>query len=744
MSKAITIIDGHQHNLKNVHLSIPKNKVVVFTGVSGSGKSSLVFDTIYAEAQRQLIETFSSYARRRLPKISRPHVEEIRDLSPVIVIDQKRMGTTLRSTVGTATEIYTYLRMLFSRCGDPFVGYSNVFSFNNPEGMCPACNGLGKEMAIDENSLLDWEKSIAEGAVKHSDFKKGGWYWRGLMKCGFFDPHKPVKEFSPEERHGLLYRSATKFTNVHQGEEYQANYEGIVTKLKRRYINREEGATAYTNFFTYRECSECHGTRINHRARSVRINEQTIGDLVFLEMPQLLEFLNTLTGPIAQPLAYKMKQTVQYLVDIGVGYLSLHRPVATLSGGESQRVKMARQLDCNLVNLIYVLDEPSIGLHPRDISHLIEILKKLRDKDNSLLVVEHDPLIISSADHIVDIGPGAGTNGGEIIFEGTYEKLQVSKTTTARYLNHPSPPNHSRRTPESFIQLSNVSVHNLKNVSVKIPTGIFLCITGVAGSGKSSLIMDSFCKQHPGAIVMDQSPVGRSNRSNPMTYVGIFDMIRKEFADATGKDPGLFSFNSKGACPKCKGIGYIKVEMSFLDDVTMTCDTCQGERYTPEVLELEYRKKNISQVLGLTVNEAIDFFKNHQIIRKLKVIQSVGLGYLELGQSLNTLSGGEAQRIKLASELHKRGNIYVMDEPTTGLHMADIEKLLQIIHQLVESRNSVIVIEHNLDIIKNGDWVIDMGPEGGSKGGEIIAEGTPEEICKNVHSYTGTYLKKVL
>lgn len=744
MSKSITIVNGHQHNLKNVNLSIPKNRVVVFTGVSGSGKSSLVFDTICAEAQRQLIETFSSYARRRLPKISRPNVEEIRGLSPVIVIDQKRMGTTLRSTVGTATEIYTYLRMLYSRIGNPFIGYSNVFSFNNPEGMCPRCSGLGKEMTIDEDSLVDREKSIAEGAVKHSDFKKGGWYWRGLMKCGFYDPHKPVKEFTPEERHSLLYKEATKFTNVHQGEEYQANYEGVVTKLKRRYINREEGTTAYTRFFTYCDCSECRGTRINQKARSVRINGKTIGELVFLEMPQLMDFLNTLDNPIAQPLASKMKQTVQYLMDIGVGYLSLHRPVATLSGGESQRVKMAKQLDCNLVNLIYVLDEPSIGLHPKDISHLINILKKLRDKDNSLLVVEHDPLIISSADHIVDIGPGPGTDGGEIVFEGTFNQLKQSDTITAQYLNGHRKTTVKRRHPKSCIAVKNATVHNLKNISVNIPTGVFCCITGVAGSGKSSLIMDVFCKQHPGIIVVDQSPAGRNNRSNPMTYVGIFDLIRKEFADATGKNPGLFSFNSRGACPKCRGIGQIKVEMSFLDDVVMTCDKCRGERYTSDVLELEYRGKNILQVLQLTVREAIGFFSHSRIISKLKVIESVGLGYLELGQSLSTLSGGEAQRIKLASELHKKANIYVMDEPTTGLHLADIEKLLNIIHRLVDAGNSVMVIEHNLDIIKNADWIIDMGPEGGSKGGEILAEGTPEEIARTPGSHTGNYLKDVL
>ncbi len=740
----IKVIGAREHNLKDISLEIPKNRMVVFTGVSGSGKSSLVFDTICAEAQRQLIETFSAYARRRLPKISRPDVDEIKDLSPVMVIDQKRLGRTLRSTVGTATEIYNYLRLLYSRFGEPSIGSSNMFSFNNPEGMCPRCKGLGKEMVIDENKIVDWELSVADGAIIHSDFRKGGWFWKQLTKCGFFDPHKPVKDFSENELHNLLYMRPTKFSNTHLGEEYQSTYEGVITKLKRRYINKEDGADAYTRFFSYRECSQCNGTRISERASSVVVNEKTIPDLVFLEMPELLKFVKTIHDETAKSIIRKMKQSIQYLIDIGVGYLSLHRPVATLSGGESQRVKMAKQLDCNLVNLVYILDEPSIGLHPRDISKLIEMLRELRDKGNTILVVEHDPSIITAADHVVDIGPMAGSGGGRILFQGSVGDLMDSNTVTARFLESHQEGIRERRNPTGYRCVNDATLHNLKNITVKIPAGIFVCVTGVAGSGKSTLINEVFTAEHPDAIVVDQSPVGRSSRSNPLTYLGVFTAVRNEFAKVTSTTPDLFSFNSKGACSKCKGLGVIKVEMSFLDDVAMTCDKCQGKRYTEKVLELQYKDKTIYDILQMTASEAIEFFEGREIRRKLGILEQVGLDYLELGQPLSTLSGGEAQRMKLARELHKKGNIYVMDEPTTGLHMADTKRLLGIIDSLVESGNTVIVIEHNLDVVKNADWVIDLGPEGGSKGGWVMAEGTPEDIMEVKGSYTGQYLKGVL
>lgn len=743
MSDAIHLTGVRVHNLKNISVSVPKNQIVVFTGVSGSGKSSLVFDTISMEARRQLIETFSTFERSLLPKITRPDVDDITNLSPVIVIDQKRPGQTLRSTVGTMTEIYTYLRLLFSRCGDPIIGGSNLFSFNNAEGMCPECSGLGQIMVVDEKKVIDTSKSVADGAILHSQYKKGGYFWTSLMNSGLFDPCIPVAELTEKERFNLLYHPQTVIQGERFGEKYNASYEGVISRLKKTYLNKEENSDAYTQFFRYDTCSVCHGTRLNELARNVRVQGKTIPELVFLEMPDLLRYLDSIHHPYADSIIRKMQMIIQYLIDIGVGYLSLHRPVATLSGGEAQRVKIAKQFDCTLVNLVYILDEPSIGLHPRDISNLIRILSELRDKENTVLVVEHDPELILSGDHIIDIGPGAGSHGGEILFSGSVSDIYHSGTKTAEYLSRRREISRNRREPHGFFQISDANIHNLKDVSVSIPKEVLVCITGVAGSGKSSLIHGVFCEKYPDAIVVDQSAVGRSSRSNPVTYLGIFDLIRKEFGKATGTDPSFFSFNSKGACPKCNGLGTLKMEMHFLDDVAMVCDECNGQRYKPEVLALRYKGKTISDILNETVGDTVDFFDNPEIKRKLRVLASVGLDYLCLGQSLSSLSGGEAQRIKLATELHKKGNIYVMDEPTTGLHMADTERLLEIIQGLVDAGNSVIVIEHNLDVICQADMIIDMGPEGGSNGGEIIAIGTPEQIIKHKASVTGQYLRKV-
>ncbi|PWR73275.1 ATP-binding cassette domain-containing protein [Methanospirillum stamsii] len=743
MSEDIKLSGVRVHNLKNISVSIPKNQIVVFTGVSGSGKSSLVFDTIGLEARRQLIETFSTFERSMLPKITRPDVDEIVNLSPVIVIDQKRPGQTIRSTVGTMTELYTYLRLLYSRCGEPFIGGSNLFSFNNAEGMCPECSGLGQLMVIDENKVFDFSKSVAGGAILHPQYKKGGYYWSSLMKSELFDPHCPVGELSEKGRYNLMHHPQTTILGERFGEKYQAQYEGVLSRLKKTYINKEENSDAYTQFFRYEICPSCHGSRLNEQARSVRVAGRTIPELIYLEMPDLLSWLDTLDHPHAVPIARKMGLIIQYLIDIGVGYLTLHRPVATLSGGEAQRVKIAKQLDCTLVNLVYILDEPSIGLHPRDIRNLTRILTELRDRKNTILVVEHDPEVILSSDHLVDIGPGAGIHGGQITYSGPVSGIHTSGTKTADYLNRRAEMAPVRRQPNGEFRIENAILHNLKTVSVSIPKGVLVCVTGVAGSGKSSLIHGVFCKEHPDAVVIDQSAVGRSSRSNPVTYLGIFDQIRKEFARATGTEPSLFSFNSKGACPKCKGLGILKMDMHFLDDVVMVCDECSGLRYRPDVLALRYKGKTISEILNETVGEAIDFFETPEIRRKLSVLKSVGLDYLRLGQSLSSLSGGEAQRLKLATELHKKGNIYVMDEPTTGLHMADTERLLGIIHGLVDTGNSVIVIEHNLDVICQADYIIDMGPEGGSSGGEVVASGTPEEIMANTESVTGRFLSEI-
>jgi excinuclease UvrABC ATPase subunit len=746
----IIIKGAKTHNLRDISLEIPKNKIVAFTGVSGSGKSSLVFDTIYTESQRQLIETFSSFARLRMPKLSKPPVDEIKNISTAIVIDQKRMGTTLRSTIGTATELYTYLRLLFSRCGDKFIGPSFVFGFNHPSGMCPDCKGLGKKIKVDINMILDKEKSIREGAINHPDHKVGGWNWREMVAINLFDVDKKLKDFSEKELNDFLYAKSIPIEKKHGAGTYTKNYEGIIRKLERIYVNKakdelsKDRKDAYQKYFVYSDCDSCNGSRINEKARSVKVNGKTIPELIDMEFSELYTFLGTIKGDIAKPMVQKMQQILSHLIEIGVGYLSLNRSVATLSGGESQRVKMARQLDCDLVDMMYIMDEPSIGLHPRDINKLIEMLVKLKEKGNSVFVVEHDPALIRCAEHIIDIGPKAGSLGGKIIYSGTFEGLKKSRGLTAEYLNKKEKLNNNRKRWDDYIEIKDATLHNLKNISTKIPKKVMTCITGVAGSGKSSLINDIFLKENKEAIIIDQSPVGKSSRSNPATYIGVFDLIRQEFAKANNKAPSLFSFNSKGACPKCKGLGTISYEMSFMDEVKITCDECNGKRYTNEVLELKYKDKNIFEVLNMTIREIKDFFDNSEIKRKLQILYDVGLEYLELGQPLSTLSGGECQRVKLASELHKKGNIYVMDEPTTGLHMADIDKLMKIIKGLVKNDNTVIVIEHNLDVIKHADWIIDLGPEGGSKGGKILFEGTPEDLVKCGKSYTGKYLKELL
>lgn len=750
MTKNIIVKGAKTHNLKNVTVEIPKNQIVVFTGVSGSGKSSLVFDTIYTEAQRQLIETFSSFARARLPKLSRPDIEEITNISTAIVIDQKRMGTNMRSTVGTATELYTYLRLLFSRCGDQFIGPSFVFGFNHPLGMCPECKGLGKRIRIDVNKLINKEKTIREGAIEHPDYKVEGWNWREMVGIKLFDVDKKLKDFSEKEWNDFLFTKGIKIEKEHGASTYTKNFEGVVRKLERLHIDKapeelsEDRKTAYDEYFLYTDCDSCNGSRINDKARSVKVNGKSIPEVVEMEMTDLSAFLRTINADIAKPIIQKMQQIMGHLIEIGVGYLSLNRPIGTLSGGESQRVKMARQLDCDLIDLMYILDEPSIGLHPKDINKLIEMLNKLLDKGNSVFVVEHDPAVILNADYIVDVGPNAGTLGGQIVYTGNVEGLKLSKGLTGEYLNREDKYVGKRKSWKEFLEIKNATLHNLKNVSTKIPKGVLTCITGVAGSGKSSLINEVFLNNHKDAIVIDQSPIGLSSRSNPATYIGVFDHIRKEMAKATDSNPSFFSFNSKGACPKCKGLGQIAYEMSFMDEVKVTCDECQGKRYTEEVLELRYKGKNIAEILSMTIAELKNYFEGAEIKRRLQMLCDVGLQYLELGQALSTLSGGEAQRIKLASELHKKGNIYVMDEPTTGLHMADIEKLMGIIKSLTANNNTVVIIEHNLDVIKQADWIIDLGPEGGKRGGEILCEGTPEEIVKCPRSYTGQFLKPML
>lgn len=746
----IIIRNAHTNNLKHINLEIPKHKLVVFTGVSGSGKSSLLFNTIYTEAQRQLVETFSTFARTRMPKISRPDVDDIRNLSTAIVIDQKRMGNNLRSTVGTATEINTYLRLLFSRIGKPFIGPSFFFSFNHPEGMCPHCNGLGKQIKIDLDLFLDREKSIRQGAITHPHYKAGGFLWKELISLEVVDVDKPLQAFSEEELHRFLYSEPFAVKGAKEKLTYNRNFEGIARKLENAVNVRADDETAqeeknaYMKFFTYQACVSCGGTRLNARARSVKINERSIADICCMELVDVFSFLHEIQDEISKPILSKAIVLLQQLIEIGVGYLSLDRAVGSLSGGESQRVKMSKQMDCNLVDLLYVLDEPSIGLHPRDTANLLNILFRLREKGNSVYVVEHDPDIIQAAEWIVDMGPNAGKNGGLVVYNGEPQGLRKVSSLTGEYLWKKDKPIISRKTAASFFEIRNATANNLRNVSVRIPRGVLTCITGVAGSGKSSLIHQCFVKSHPEAIVIDQSPIGKSSRANAATFIGVFDFIRKEFASATHTDASLFSFNSKGACPKCNGQGLLTFELYFLDSVKTICDECEGKRYHSGVLKLKFQGKSIAEVLDLTVNQAYEFFKSSKIKRHLNLLQDVGLGYLKLGQSLSTLSGGESQRLKIATQLKNEGKIYVMDEPTTGLHMSDIDQFYQIVKALVEKDNTVIIIEHNLDIIKYADWIIDMGPEGGKKGGEVIFQGLPEDLVNESRSCTGKFLKNYI
>ena len=571
-----------------------------------------------------------------------------------------------------------------------------------------------------------------------------------MLSIGLFDVDKKLKDFNQEELDLLLYTKPIPITKKHGAGIYSKHYEGIVSRIKRRITEKAEDEPVesekniYKQYLLYSSCTNCKGTRLNSRALSVKLIEKSIGELCQMELTDVAAFLRKVFDKKAVPVIRKAQNLLEHLMDIGVGYLSLDRNISTLSGGESQRVKLARQLDCNLVDLMYIMDEPSIGLHPRDINRLIELMKKLRDKGNSVFIVEHDPEIIKAGEWIIDIGPKAGQHGGEVVYSGELKGIKNTLSITGRYLFRSNTNQYNRKTPVGEISVKNANIHNLKNVTVNIPKGVLTCVTGVAGSGKSSLINHWFIKHYPEAVIIDQSPLGRSSRANPATYTGVFDLVRKEFVMTTGEEASIFSFNSKGACKNCNGQGFISLELHFLDAVTTVCDECNGTRYNDEVLQYRFRNKNIAEVLDMTLEQVLNFFSNLQIEKKLRMLSDVGLGYLKLGQSLSTLSGGEAQRLKLAAELHKEGNIYVMDEPTTGLHISDIDRLIEIIKSLINKDNTVIVIEHNLDIIRMADWIIDMGPEGGKLGGEVIFQGTPENLIHEKRSHTGKYLKLIL
>jgi len=677
------------------------------------------------------------FVRNFLPKIAQPEADEIKNLSMAVIVDQKPLGGGSSSTVGTVTDISTALRLLFSRFGQPHVGYANAFSFNDPAGMCPNCNGIGQKLSIDMEMAFDMSKSLNEGAIKLPDYAsangKEGWYLK-MVKAAGFDNDRKLKDFTEAELNDLFHSKPRK---VDLGGDLAMNFEGVIDKFSRKYIQAdlktysERTQKGIAPFITMGPCEECHGARINKAALSSKIDGYNIADLQNMQVDKLIDIVKKLDSKESHSLTKTLVDRLTNLVEIGLGYLTLNRGTDTLSGGESQRVKMVKHLNGSLVDVMYIFDEPSVGLHPRDVHRLNELLAKLRDQGNTVIVVEHDPDVIQAADHIVDMGPQAGSKGGQVMYEGTYPGLLKADTLTGKHLKDQSPIKQNFRKPTGKLEIKDAHANNLQNVSVDIPTGVFTVITGVAGSGKSSLIHQVFLKQHPDAIVVDQSQVGASSRSNPATYIGLMDDIRKAFAKANKVDAGLFSFNSKGACENCKGAGFLTQNLGFLDDATTVCNVCHGKRFKDEVLEYKYNDKSITEVLELTMAQAHEFFDLKEMAPKLQALNDVGLEYLTLGQPLSTLSGGECQRIKLASELHKKGSVYVLDEPTTGLHISDTARLHKLINQLVDEGNTVITIEHNQDIIRQADWIIDLGPEGGDKGGQIMFEGTPADIVKS-------------
>jgi excinuclease UvrABC ATPase subunit len=743
----IEIRGARENNLKDISLTIPKRKITIFTGVSGSGKSSIVFDTIATEAQRLLNENFSMFVRNFLPRYPQPDADAIENLSMAVVVDQKRLGGGSHSTVGTITDISTVLRLLFSRAGKPYVGNYNLFSFNDPQGMCPECKGLGRKVGLDLDKAFDTSLSLSKGAILLPEYLVDTWSWNILMQSGLFNNTKKLKDFTKGEMNQLLYSEPHKVKTKVAGKEINLTVEGVAKRFYQKYIQRdvktmsERTQRMVEPFISFGPCPLCKGARLNQSVLKCRINGLNIAEMSAMEISELIKNVMIIKEPTAKTVLDILVQRLQYLIDIGLEYLSLNRETSTLSGGESQRIKMVKHLSGSLVDVMYIFDEPSVGLHPRDVHRLNELLVKLRDKGNTVLVVEHDPDIIKCADYVVDVGPLAGSGGGTIVYKGDFGGLLKSNTLTGKHMKRTVPLKENVRKANGKLSVTKARLNNLQNISVNIPTGVLTVVTGVAGSGKSSLINHVFIQQHPDAILIDQSAVGTNSRSNPATYTGILDDIRKAFATTNKVSPSLFSFNSAGACPNCQGLGVTYTNLAYLDEVKLPCEVCGGKRFKDEVLEYKYRGKSISDVLAMTVEQAIQHFDIKEITGRLQAMSDVGLTYLTLGQPLSTLSGGECQRIKLASELHKKGSIYVMDEPTTGLHMSDIGNLLRIIDRLVDEGNTVVVIEHNMDVIKNADWIMDMGPEGGNKGGKVVFEGTPKEILKAKGSLTGAYLK---
>lgn len=769
----IRVQGARENNLKDISVEIPKRRLTVFTGVSGSGKSSLVFATIAAESQRMINETYSAFVQGFMPNLARPEVDHLEGLTTAIIVDQERMGANPRSTVGTATDANAMLRILFSRLGMPRIGPPTAFSFNVPTrkasgvmstekaggrversvvrdvvylgGMCARCEGMGSVSDFDLTALYDDSKSLSEGALTIPGYSMDGWYGRIFSGAGF-DMDKPIAKFTKKEMHDLLYKEPTKI----KVEGINLTYEGVIPKIQKSMLSKDVDAMQphirafVERAITFQTCPECDGTRLSPEARSAKIHGKNIADLCQMQISDLAAWIRELDEPSVAPLLKGLQHLLDSFAEIGLGYLSLARPAGTLSGGEAQRTKMIRHLGSSLTDITYVFDEPTIGLHPHDIERMNQLLLQLRDKGNTVLVVEHKPETIAIADHVIDLGPGAGTEGGNVCFEGTVEGLRASDTITGRHLDDRAKVKESVRKPSGAMEVRGASTHNLKDVDVDVPLGVLCVVTGVAGSGKSSLIQGSVAGRD-GVVVIDQGAIKGSRRSNPATYTGLLEPIRKAFAKANGVKPALFSSNSEGACPTCNGAGVIFTELGVMATVESTCEDCEGRRFQASVLEYRLGGRNIAEVLAMSMTEAEDFFgageaktpAAHKILDRLV---DVGLGYLTLGQPLTTLSGGERQRVKLATQMAEKGDVYVLDEPTTGLHLADVQNLLGLLDRLVDSGKSVIVIEHHQAVMAHADWIIDLGPGAGHDGGRIVFEGTPGSLVAARSTLTGEHL----
>ena len=743
----IRVIDAVQNNLKHISVEIPKHAITVVTGVSGSGKSSLVLDTIAAQSRRELNETFPSFTQRYLPKYGRPHVGQIHSLPPAIVIDQSKPSGQVRSTVGTYTDTYSLLRLLFSRVGQPFVGYSDSFSFNHPQGRCLRCDGLGEITELDVHKLVDFDKCLNEpGVIRYVAYEPGQWRWLYYGACGLFDPNKKIRDFTPEELHLFLYQEPMILKDPPPEYYKNGKYEGLMYRMNRM-LKRDDAKVHWKKLeplVTQGVCPECGGARLNPKILSCKIAGKNIAQVSAMPLCDILQWLEQILEPVALDIKDSLRSRIRALIEIGLDYLTLDRAMGTLSGGEAQRCKIAKYNTSALSDLLYILDEPSVGLHSHDIHRLSEAIIGLRDRGNTVLMVEHHREMMEIADHIIDMGPGAGAMGGEILFTGTYPELLNSSTLTGQLLREQTPLKPEVRTPQEWFSLEHLHLHNLKDVSVKLPKGVLTVIAGVAGSGKSSL-MQAFAQQMGERVTLiSQKNIGASLRSTPATYLGVADEIRALFAKASGQKIGLFSFNGAGACPVCQGKGVIVSEMAFMDSVEMVCEACGGLRYSSKALQYRLDGLNISQVMDLTIQQAMQRFAGTRIEEKLAPLASVGLSYLHLNQALSTLSGGELQRMKLAAHLGKRGQILVLDEPTDGLHLKDIRNIIALFDGIVEEGNSVFLIEHNLEVLKAADYVVEVGPGGGEDGGTVIFAGTTTEMLQSVDSITAPYLKKAL